>query len=109
MHQLFGRNSLRPRVESESDQNPLGLASFQYFVAYLNISFRICIQCQVIYANYHIEMGLHRYYYNKETKQSKWTIPDELKVCLEKKFFDIAFACVGLTLTLVLPVGPRTG
>lgn len=22
-----------------------------------------------------------RYYYNKETKQSKWTIPEELKVC----------------------------
>lgn len=32
-HQLFGRNSLLPRVESESDQNPVGLVSFQYVYA----------------------------------------------------------------------------
>lgn len=23
----------------------------------------------------------HRYYFNKVTKESKWTIPEELKVC----------------------------
>lgn len=52
-----------------------------------------------------IMMGLCRYYYNKETKQSKWVIPDELKVCLEKSAFILRFSCVDLILTLVLSVG----
>lgn len=37
-------------------------------------------------------LGLRRYYYNKETKQSKWVIPDELKVCLEKSTFILRFS-----------------
>jgi hypothetical protein len=33
--------------------------------------------------------GVCRYYYNKVTKDSKWTIPEELKVC--HKFFTSFF------------------
>lgn len=35
--------------------------------------------------------GVCRYYYNKVTKDSKWTIPEELKVC--HKF--VTFFCFG--------------
>lgn len=54
-------------------------------------------------------LGLRRYYYNKETKQSKWVIPDELKVCSEKSTFMLRFSCAEQILTLVLSVGSRTG
>jgi hypothetical protein len=56
--------------------------------------------------------GICRYYYNKVTKDSKWTIPEELKVChkfVTSFFFSFwrgwGVCAEVLTLRCLLPVG----
>lgn len=45
---------------------------------------------------------LTRYYYNKATKESKWTIPEELKVYMSLRNFIQTFSWVFILIYMVL-------
>lgn len=68
MHLQIGRNALLLMEESKYNPQP----SFPFF---LYLSFIYELSSSIFFF-----LNLDRYYYNKVTKQSKWKIPDELKV-----------------------------
>lgn len=82
MHLLCGRNLRLQKGRSMLDIPLYIILKYLRFWVYMPVHFGTV--ALLIYVSFAL---LTRYYYNKATKESKWTIPEELKVYMSLRNF----------------------